>query len=113
MRCRQCGSEHDSKYYFVTDKLCRECFEKLSEEERDKILAGIESLATEEATGRTVDGHELRCPVCGHDEFWKRKTLMNTPGLTLLGVEWANKEAENYVCDSCGHVLWFLREVAD
>jgi len=35
---------------------------------------------------------------------------MNTPGLTFFGVEWANKQAENLVCASCGHVLWFLRE---
>lgn len=112
MRCRECGNEYESKYYFVTPRLCKECFEKLNEEEQAGIVAEIESLSTEGAAKRVVDGHELTCAVCGHDEFWKRKTLMNTPGFTLMGIEWANKEAENYVCDTCGHVLWFLREVA-
>ena len=73
-------------------------------------ICGIESLAKESSSRRSVDGHELKCPVCGHEEFCKRKTLMNTPGLTFLGVEWANRQADNYVCDQCGYILWFLRE---
>jgi len=36
--------------------------------------------------------------------------LVNTPGLTFFGMEWANRQAENFVCDRCGHVLWFLRD---
>lgn len=54
-------------------------------------------------------GHPLTCAVCGHDKFWTRKTLMNTPGVTFLGFDWANKQAENYVCNHCGYVMWFLR----
>jgi len=57
---------------------------------------------------RQVKGKKLVCPVCGHDHFWTRRTLMNTPGLTFFGLDWANRTSENYVCDSCGHVLWFL-----
>ena len=37
-----------------------------------------------------------------------RTTLMNTKGVTFFGLEWANKAANNYVCDRCGYVLWFL-----
>ncbi len=110
MRCGTCGEDYPSKYYFVTDALCRSCFEKLGESERREILREVESLASESASRRTVAGHPLRCPVCGHDQFWKRRTLMNTPGLTFFGVEWANRQAENYVCERCGHVLWFLRD---
>lgn len=55
-----------------------------------------------------IAGNILQCPICGHDEFWTRKTLMNTPGLTFFGLEWANRASTNYVCNSCGHVLWFL-----
>ena len=69
----------------------------------------INIMAKEKIIGRhKIAGNILECPVCGHSEFWLRKTLMNTPGLTFFGLEWANKTASNYVCNSCGHVLWFL-----
>ncbi|RJQ45967.1 MAG: hypothetical protein C4538_07580 [Nitrospiraceae bacterium] len=53
-------------------------------------------------------GRDMKCPICGHEEFWKRKTLMNTKGLTFWELDWLNKEADNYVCDRCGYILWFL-----
>jgi predicted RNA-binding Zn-ribbon protein involved in translation (DUF1610 family) len=66
-------------------------------------------MAKEKIIGKhKISGNILECPVCGHNEFWTRRTLMNTPGLTFFGLEWANKTATNYVCNSCGHVLWFL-----
>lgn len=110
MRCEKCGKEYPSKYYFITDTLCQTCFELLGESEQHEIKRGLESLASESAGPRTVAGHALRCAICGGERFWKRKTLMNTPGMTFFGVEWANRQAENYVCERCGHVLWFLRE---
>lgn len=57
-----------------------------------------------------IKGHKLRCPICGGHNFWKRRTLMNTRGATIIGLDWANKEADNYVCHNCGYVLWFLEE---
>ena len=57
-----------------------------------------------------IAGKILECPICNNSEFWTRKTLMNTPGMTLFNIEWANKSADNYVCDSCGHILWFLNK---
>ena len=116
MRCGKCGRTYPSKYHFVTEALCRECFEGLTEEDRDKILAEVESFSTEGSSKRTVAGHDLICPVCGHDRF--KKSSLGICGcifkrLTFFGVEWANKQADNFVCDSCGHVLWFLREAAE
>lgn len=110
MRCATCGQHFPSKFYFVLDGLCRSCFERLEVSRQQEILREVESQTTEAACPRTVAGNDLRCPVCGHDTFWKRRTLMNTPGMTFFGVEWANRQAENFVCDRCGHVLWFLRE---
>ena len=57
-----------------------------------------------------VHGRGLRCPHCEHDRFWSRTTLMNTKGATFFGFEWANKEAQNFVCDQCGYVMWFLQK---
>ncbi|SDJ95242.1 hypothetical protein [Natronincola ferrireducens] len=55
-----------------------------------------------------VEGKEILCPICGHDKYWTRETLMNTAGASFLGFDWANKAATNYVCHQCGYVLWFL-----
>ena len=66
-------------------------------------------MAKEKIIGKQkIAGNILECSICGHNEFWTRNTLMNTPGLTFFGLEWANKTAVNYVCNSCGYVLWFL-----
>jgi hypothetical protein len=110
MLCKKCQQEYPSKYYFVTESICQECFNKLKKSEKQRILEEKDSLEKEEASERIVEGHKLKCPVCGFNKFWKRKTLMNTPGMTLIGIEWANKQAINYVCDSCNYVMWFLHD---
>ncbi|HUS87177.1 MAG TPA: hypothetical protein VMW76_08055 [Bacteroidales bacterium] len=56
----------------------------------------------------TIKGVRLTCPVCSHSRFLTRETLMNTPGLTFLGLEWANRTAQNYICENCGYILWFM-----
>ncbi len=54
-----------------------------------------------------VAGKTLVCPVCSGDKFWHRTALLNTRGATFLGFDWANREADNYVCERCKHMLWF------
>ncbi len=62
-----------------------------------------------DATTHIVGGRPLRCPHCEHDHFWTRRTLMNTRGWTFFKLDWVNREAQNYVCDRCGHILWFMQ----
>jgi C4-type Zn-finger protein len=62
----------------------------------------------EKAQKVSVEGITLACPICKHDMFLTRQTLMNTPAATFFGLDWANRQATNHVCDKCGHVLWFL-----
>lgn len=57
-----------------------------------------------------VNDRAIACPMCGHDRFWTRQTLMNSRGATFLGFDWANRTASNFVCDQCGYVLWFLNK---
>jgi hypothetical protein len=111
-RCSRCGREYPSQYYFATETLCSECFRSMSRQDQDAVLHEKKTLDPEGATPRVVDGHKLICPICGNHTFSKRKTLMNTAGLTFLGVEWANKQAASFICDSCGYVMWFMREDA-
>jgi len=28
--------------------------------------------------------------------------------MTFFGLDWANKEATNYICENCGYVMWFM-----
>ena len=61
-----------------------------------------------ESKERIVKGNKLECSICKNTKFYARETLMNTPGMTFFGLDWANKTAENYICDNCGFVHWFL-----
>jgi predicted RNA-binding Zn-ribbon protein involved in translation (DUF1610 family) len=65
-------------------------------------------MKSKEPNSYKVNGINLVCPICGHNQFLARETLMNTPGMTIMGIEWANKAAQNYICDDCGYVLWFM-----
>lgn len=58
----------------------------------------------------SVKGRSLKCPICENRFFIARETLMNTPGMTIMGIEWANKSAQNYICNECGYVMWFMTD---
>ncbi len=57
-----------------------------------------------------MSGHDVACPVCGKDTFWHRYTKLNTTGMSLLGLDWANRDALNLVCATCEHMIWFHSE---
>ncbi len=37
MKCEKCGNDYPSQYYFATEKICRDCFAKLSVEEKEAL----------------------------------------------------------------------------
>ena len=55
-----------------------------------------------------VAGRQVVCPHCGGEEFEKSEAQLNTAGLTLLDLDWANRSAVVLVCRNCGHIEWFL-----
>ena len=55
-----------------------------------------------------IKENKLACCVCNYDKFSFRETLMNTPKMTFLKLDWANKRAKNYICSNCGFVHWFM-----
>lgn len=65
---------------------------------------------SKEPTPVEIKGNPLVCPICNNDKFRTRSTLMNTSGLSFLGMDWANKEANNYICSNCGYVYWFFND---
>jgi hypothetical protein len=55
-----------------------------------------------------IQGHVLKCTLCGHDEFHRREAQLNTTAMTFLNLDWANASAQCFVCDKCGKIEWFL-----
>lgn len=66
----------------------------------------------DEARVVEVSGHRLVCPICASETFVERRSLLNTRGFTFFGLDWANRAAVNYICATCGYIMWFLSEPA-
>jgi C4-type Zn-finger protein len=66
-----------------------------------------------EAAPRSIRGRHLACPVCRHTQFYTREYLLNTRAATFFNFDWANKSALTYICEQCGHILWFADETED
>ncbi|HUP03643.1 MAG TPA: hypothetical protein VMU19_06620 [Bryobacteraceae bacterium] len=58
--------------------------------------------------GVIVAGKPLTCTVCGGTSFHERNSLLNTRMATFFRFDWANKEAENFICANCGYIFWFM-----
>ena len=55
-----------------------------------------------------IQGRKIKCQFCGCTNFTTRKTILDTRGFMLFNMGWANKSADNYICDDCGHIMWFM-----
>ena len=55
-------------------------------------------------------GHALVCPVCGGRLLPQEDSENQDSAPVLLNVDWAGSEGMNYVCDSCGYMMWFTPE---
>lgn len=56
-----------------------------------------------------VAGKKVACPHCGEDNFDTGTAMLNTAGMTLLGLDWADRSAHLLICTSCSRVEWFLQ----
>jgi len=55
-----------------------------------------------------IGDRRLTCTVCGCQQFHERNSLLNTRAASFFNVDWANKEATNYICSQCGYIFWFI-----
>lgn len=55
-------------------------------------------------------GVKVACPHCQGDLFHEGRALRNTVGMTLAGLDWADKRATTLTCHHCGLIQWFGRE---
>jgi predicted nucleic-acid-binding Zn-ribbon protein len=60
-----------------------------------------------------IGGSVLRCMHCGCRGFFKRRVLLNTRGLTYLGLEWMNDAAQVLECANCGYLHWFSGDAGE
>ena len=119
LRCPKCEAKIESDHPY---SWCSKCGTPLPKDVQAQ-LAGLRSMkaaAAEAAaaaprkakpdrtTEMVVEGRAVPCPLCGHDRFWTRKTVLAGRPLAIFDMEWAGNEALNYVCDRCGHMLWFI-----
>lgn len=58
MRCRKCGKDYPSQYYFKADEVCNECYEKMTPEERAAAHrpSKVQAMTT---TAFTIDGYRI------------------------------------------------------
>jgi len=54
-----------------------------------------------------IQGKKIQCPICDNDQFRDKKILLNTEGMTFLGLDFLNSEATTYTCSRCSHMLYF------
>jgi len=59
-----------------------------------------------------VDGHSLRCLMCAHESFHRRKTHFGTALLSGLNPIWSESQGTCLICDHCGFIHWFLQPKA-
>lgn len=115
-RCSRCGAQIWSDHPYAW---CSKCGTPLPADIQGRLatLQGVRKAAAdhraaaeeERTTTLVVEDRAVPCPVCGHDRYWTRETLISGRVAAFFDVEWAGDAALNYVCARCGHVLWFLR----
>ncbi|MET7638146.1 zinc ribbon domain-containing protein [Streptomyces sp. NPDC005438] len=53
---------------------------------------------------------QVHCQFCQHDSFDQREVKLNTTGMSLLNLDWANKSAVGLLCKECGYVHMFMND---
>jgi len=53
----------------------------------------------------------FQCLVCQARHFTAREIMLNTGGMEILGIEWANRSGTALICDRCGYVHTFAGSV--
>lgn len=52
-------------------------------------------------------GRKIVCPHCAHDQFSRRKAMLNTRIATFFELDWVNRSSIVLVCSNCSMIQWF------
>lgn len=53
-------------------------------------------------------GNPLKCTICAHEAFHRRKTHFDAALSQDMNPEWKDVEGYCLICDRCGYIHWFL-----
>ena len=110
MKCTKCGKSYTSKLSFVTESICQACFNKMSDREKMSLLDNKDEQQKEKTVELTIKDKTVACPLCQNKKFWKHQVSSNSAEASLFGFDSINHQIETYTCDSCGYLMWFVRE---
>ena len=100
MRCERCGREFPSKYYFMAEGACTECWQKMDEAERAatvKRAAKVHALTT---TAFTIDGYRiLRSLGVVRGVTVRSRSLFGTLGAALQTIVGGNISLFTELCE--------------
>ncbi len=74
---------------------------------------GQNKARSNEHTSFEVNGITVTCPHCSGVSFTKSKAQLNTAGMSLMNLDWANRSATVLICDACSKIEWFLDDVRE
>ncbi|MBV9486008.1 MAG: hypothetical protein JO246_08105 [Frankiaceae bacterium] len=55
-----------------------------------------------------VGERDVACLMCQAGEFWTREIKLNSTGMELFDLGWANASATGLICTSCGYIHEFV-----
>jgi ribosomal protein L40E len=55
-----------------------------------------------------ISGKPVVCSHCNGVRFSHRKAQLNTALMTFFNLDFLNSSADIFVCETCGHLKWFL-----
>ena len=77
----------------------------------EAVKAGVKGAMSATGPGRfSAGGLAVSCTHCKRDEFERQEAQLNTAGMTLLNLDWANRSGTALVCTNCGLIQWFATE---
>lgn len=76
----------------------------------EALKAGVKGFKeANDPTEFSVAGRPVRCPHCGEGKFVLQGALLNSRGLSVLNVDWADPMASTLICAECGRIEWFAQ----
>ncbi len=89
--------------YYSKEEL--EKIRKQGEEKLEKL--GLDKVKDINGYKYKANDIQVTCVHCKHDKFEYSNALLNSRGMSFLGLDWLNDSASTLMCKRCGFIHWF------